>query len=114
MTLTFSGLNNRIDGYSYDAAGNVLNDGSHSYTYDAENRIISVDGGATTYGYGSNVPAPERTAAAHGAAEGHVELHILGGYRRARSYEKTTVFIRANLRRKLRGRPSPNHSRRAA
>lgn len=32
---------------SYDAAGNVANDGVHSYTYDAENRITGVDGGAT-------------------------------------------------------------------
>jgi RHS repeat-associated protein len=43
---TFSNSNNnRIDGYSYDAAGNILNDSFHSYTYDAENRIITVDGG---------------------------------------------------------------------
>jgi RHS repeat-associated protein len=33
--------------YTYDAAGNVTNDGAHSYTYDAENRLVSVDGGAT-------------------------------------------------------------------
>jgi len=33
--------------YTYDAAGNVTNDGVHSYTYDAENRIVSVDTGAT-------------------------------------------------------------------
>ncbi len=33
--------------YSYDAAGNVTNDGVHSYSYDAENRLVSVDGGAT-------------------------------------------------------------------
>jgi len=32
-----------MDGYSYDAAGNLLNDGTHSYTYDAENRITKVD-----------------------------------------------------------------------
>ncbi len=37
--------------YSYDAAGNVTNDGAHSYTYDAENRVVSVDGGAATYAY---------------------------------------------------------------
>jgi RHS repeat-associated protein len=49
--LSFTGNNNRIDGYSYDAAGNVLNDGSHSYKYDAENRISSVDNGGTTYTY---------------------------------------------------------------
>jgi len=54
MLLTFSGANNRMDGYSYDADGNVLNDGVHSYAYDAENRIISVDGGSTTYVYDAN------------------------------------------------------------
>jgi len=42
--LSFTGNNNRIDGYSYDAAGNLLNDGTHSYFYDAENRIVQVDG----------------------------------------------------------------------
>jgi RHS repeat-associated protein len=52
MLLTFSGNNNRMDGYAYDAAGNVTNDGTHSYTYDAENRIVKVDGGNTaTYTY---------------------------------------------------------------
>ena len=33
--------------YTYDAAGNVTNDGVHSYGYDSENRIVGVDGGAT-------------------------------------------------------------------
>lgn len=38
--------------YSYDAAGNVTNDGAHSYTYDSENRLVSVDSGATAqYAY---------------------------------------------------------------
>jgi RHS repeat-associated protein len=38
--------------YSYDAAGNVTNDGVHAYTYDAENRLVSVDGGvAAQYSY---------------------------------------------------------------
>lgn len=50
-TYTFNGGNNRIDGASYDAAGNLLNDGSHNYAYDAENRIVSVDGGGATYVY---------------------------------------------------------------
>ncbi len=48
---TFDNGNNHVDGWSYDAEGNLLNDTIHSYTYDAENRIISVDGGATTYVY---------------------------------------------------------------
>jgi RHS repeat-associated protein len=48
MLLTFTTNNgNQMDGYSYDAAGNLLNDGNHSYTYDAENRIIQVDNGET-------------------------------------------------------------------
>ena len=41
--------NNRMDGYSYDAAGNLLNDGAHSYVYDAEGRLVSRDSNATNY-----------------------------------------------------------------
>jgi RHS repeat-associated protein len=38
--------------YTYDAAGNVTNDGINSYTYDAENRLVSVNAGATAqYAY---------------------------------------------------------------
>jgi RHS repeat-associated protein len=38
--------------YSYDAAGNVTNDGVHTYTYDSESRVVSVDSGSTaTYAY---------------------------------------------------------------
>jgi len=33
-----------MDLYSYDSAGNLLNDGVHSYFYDAENHLIQVDG----------------------------------------------------------------------
>ena len=46
--------NNQITstGYSYDASGNLLSDGTHTYKYDAENRITAVDNGATaTYSY---------------------------------------------------------------
>jgi RHS repeat-associated protein len=52
-TFSFTGNNNRMDCSScYDAAGNLLNDGTHNYTYDAENRIVQVDGGNTaTYVY---------------------------------------------------------------
>jgi len=41
--LSFTASNNRITGGSYDAAGNLLNDGAHAYTYDAENKISKVD-----------------------------------------------------------------------
>jgi len=54
--------NNRMDGYSYDTAGNVLNDGTHSYFYDAENRITKVDNGATaTYVYDANGQRVQKT-----------------------------------------------------
>jgi RHS repeat-associated protein len=42
--LSFTASNNRITGWSYDAVGNLLNDGAHSYTFDAENKISKVDG----------------------------------------------------------------------
>src|SRR5579885_538711 len=69
MQLTFTGNNpgnpqnnNRIDGYSYDAAGNLLNDGVHSYAYNAENRITSVDAGSTaTYKYDAQNHAVTKT-----------------------------------------------------
>ena len=42
--LSFNTATNRIttSGYNYDAAGNLLSDGTHSYVYDAENRITCV------------------------------------------------------------------------
>ena len=40
------------NGVTYDAVGDIINDGIHSYTYDAEGRITQVDGGSTaTYQY---------------------------------------------------------------
>ena len=51
---TFSSSTNHITtaGYTYDAAGNVTNDGVHAYTWDAEGRIATVDAGSTaTYTY---------------------------------------------------------------
>ncbi len=44
-----AGNNNRFVGMSYDAAGNLLNDGASTYLYDAENRIQT--GAGVTYTY---------------------------------------------------------------
>jgi RHS repeat-associated protein len=43
-------------GYSYDASGNMLNDGTNTLTYDAENRALSSSGslGSATYTYDGN------------------------------------------------------------
>ena len=57
MQLSFTGSgstnNNRMDGHSYDSAGNLLNDGTHQYFYDAESHLIQVDGTAGTCTSGS-------------------------------------------------------------
>jgi len=57
FTATFTGNNpsspqnnNRIDGYTYDAAGNLLSDGFNTYTYDAENRMITFSNAAGSSG----------------------------------------------------------------
>ena len=44
-----AGPNNRFTGMSYDAPGNLLNDGLSSYAFDGENRITS--GALVTYTY---------------------------------------------------------------
>jgi hypothetical protein len=43
--------NNRLVGYNYDAACNLLNDTFHQYTFDGASRISQVDGGASKYTY---------------------------------------------------------------
>ncbi|MGH9354691.1 MAG: RHS repeat-associated core domain-containing protein, partial [Terriglobia bacterium] len=48
-TYSFNPANNRItnSGFSYDASGDLTNDGTHSYQYDAEGRMKSADNGST-------------------------------------------------------------------
>ena len=100
MVLTFTGNNpgspqnnNRMDGYSYDAAGNLLNDGSHSYTYDAENRIVSVDAGATaSYVYDAEGRRVRKTT----AAETLDFLYDKDGHKAA-EVDSTGVFQRGEL-----------------
>jgi RHS repeat-associated protein len=48
---SINSANNRISSWTYDAVGNVTNDGRNIYAYDAEDRVISINGGATTYTY---------------------------------------------------------------
>ncbi|HUK23369.1 MAG TPA: hypothetical protein VLV49_02230, partial [Terriglobales bacterium] len=79
--MSFSGSNNRMDGYSYDAAGNLLSDGSHNY--DPENRIIRVDGGSTaTYTYdgdGNRVQKSNGKLYWYGAGTGILDESDLSG-----------------------------------
>jgi RHS repeat-associated protein len=42
--------NNRISGYTYDSAGNLINDGlGHTYTFNAENQLLTAAGVTYTY-----------------------------------------------------------------
>ena len=51
LSVTSSGVTKN---YTYDAAGNVINDGTHSYVYDGANRLVSMDSGAAQYSYDQN------------------------------------------------------------
>ena len=54
---------NQISGYTYDNAGNLVNDTVHTYSYDAENRLIAVDSGSTaTYAYSADGQRVQRVA----------------------------------------------------
>jgi RHS repeat-associated protein len=50
-TLSVSTATNRVNGWSYDAAGNTTNDGRHLYTWNALNQQTTVDNGAAVYHY---------------------------------------------------------------
>ena len=45
------GATNAVNGYGYDAAGNVTNDGANTYLYDAEGHICAMHGAQGMIGY---------------------------------------------------------------
>jgi RHS repeat-associated protein len=117
MMLTLSGNNNRMDGYSYDAAGNLLNDGTTAYTFDAENRIISAvnsTSGTSAYVYDANGQRVRKTTAAAGSVDFLYDLAgrevaevsstgawnrgevYAGGHHLATYWASTTYFIHAD------------------
>jgi RHS repeat-associated protein len=62
---TSGALTNRPDGYSFDAAGNMLNDGQNSLTYDNENRVITSSNstyGTSSYYYDDSGVRVQKTA----------------------------------------------------
>lgn len=61
---------NRMSGWSYDAAGNLLRDNlGHVYTYDAECRIKTVDTTGATYTYGPGGERVRKDTATAGSTE---------------------------------------------
>lgn len=55
--VTWTSVNSAVNGFAYDAAGNVLNDAENSYVYDGEGRLCAMQtwpvtgGPAVAYGY---------------------------------------------------------------
>src|SRR5207249_1820824 len=89
---------NRLIGFSYDAAGNLLNDGNHSYTYDAENRLTKVDGGGTaSYVYDPFGQRAERTANGSTTAylrdlNGEIKFTVTSGI----GYDRSYIYFAGN------------------
>jgi RHS repeat-associated protein len=72
--------------YTYDAAGNVTNDGRHSYQYDGESRLVKVDSGAAEYRYDHN---NRRVAKIAGGAWTH---YIWEGSQLIAEHDATTPY----------------------
>ncbi|MGB8028034.1 MAG: RHS repeat-associated core domain-containing protein [Terracidiphilus sp.] len=70
------GNTNQVAGWSYDADGNLLNDGRNSYAYDAEGRIVSLNG-QPTYLYDAE---GRRVAKYSGSTITAIYLLDLGGH----------------------------------
>jgi len=88
-TASFTGNNNRMDGWQYNAAGDLTSDGTHTYVYDAENRIVSASGGGTTASYVYDAEGRR----VHEAVNGVVKEYIYG----ASGQELTVVDGSQNL-----------------
>jgi RHS repeat-associated protein len=74
---TLQGNTYWIAGFTYDAAGDVIDDGIHTYQYDAEGRLASVDSGSTaSYVYDAGGTRVRRTVS--GVA--YDEVLDLGGH----------------------------------
>ncbi len=54
---------NRVDTWSYDASGNVLNDGLNTYVFDAAGNLISANATAAQYAYDAKGLRGTKTAA---------------------------------------------------
>ena len=59
---------NQISGFSYDAAGNLLQDAANTYQYDAEGNLLSI-GGASTASFVSNALSQRVQSTASGVTD---------------------------------------------
>ena len=62
QNLTYNAAN-QVSGWSYDAAGNLLTDGTTAYTYDALNRVLTM--GSTSNQYNADGTLVAQTAVSY-------------------------------------------------
>jgi YD repeat-containing protein len=92
LSVTFStGNNNPIDGYSHDANGNLLNDGTHSYTYDAEGRRVQKTTASGTVNYVYGIAGQQVAEVNSSGTLNRAEVYA-GGWHLATYTNSTTYF----------------------
>ena len=105
-----SDANNRLIGWAYDAAGNLLLNGSTSYQYDAENRIKTVNSGSgATYTYDADGNRVRKDS-----TDGSTEYLYFGGQviaERNVANGDWTDYIYANGKRIAKSEPAQNQVR---
>ncbi len=99
-SFTFTTTTNRIDGYCYDAAGNILvrgpcpTGGIHQNAYDGEGKLVSSESGTVTYTYDGD---GKRIAKSSGGAVTNVYFYDVNGNRvvdtnGALNVQRTEIF----------------------
>ena len=74
--LSFDASTNRVAGYSYDAAGNVMSDGINTYQYDAEGNLIQETSGSTfTFSYNA---LNQQVRANYGSSASEIVFNLSG------------------------------------
>ncbi len=78
QSFSYNPPNNENFSYTYNAAGNQMNEGIHSYTYDPEGNVTEVDnGGTSNYSYD---PLNRRTQVGVGSSY-HLDIFDADGHR---------------------------------
>jgi RHS repeat-associated protein len=80
---------------SFDAAGNITNDGQHMYTYGANNRLSAVDGSAVQYGINGIGQRVRKTDGNGAVVASFDEAGLLIGEYDSASVVQETVYIGA-------------------
>ncbi|MBF0525442.1 MAG: RHS repeat protein [Deltaproteobacteria bacterium] len=81
--------------YTYDAAGNLINDGTNTYTYDARGRLVQVTAGSNTTSYAINGLGQRvsKTGAATTIFAYDEAGHLIGGYDATGNVVQETVWL---------------------